>query len=166
LDSVFTLRNLEKCPTLEPSPFVAKVNAVNDSDTGGEEGGVLTVEEGRVLERVVRRVRGKIAERRIDVLSYFEDFDFVREGTITTNQFRSVLHTLSLPVDDHEIRVLARRFATTRSLDRINYRAFAAIARGVDELEAQGVEGVQGACHHGAAAVGLGGASMGATALW
>ena len=43
---------------------------------------------------------------------------FLVTGTVTTNQYRSALHSIGLPVDDEEIRVLAKRFAATKGMDR------------------------------------------------
>ena len=40
----------------------------------------LTPQEERTLTRVLKRLIRKVEERRIDVLSFLEDFDFVREG--------------------------------------------------------------------------------------
>ncbi|KAJ3405397.1 hypothetical protein HDU80_001425 [Chytriomyces hyalinus] len=122
VESVFTFKGLINAPTMEPQPF-----------TGYENGNVdpllnsLTESENEILNRVVSRLREKVRQRRIDVLSYLEDFDFVNEGTITTNQFRSVMNSIDLPVDDAEITVLARRFTQDKNLDRVNYRAFAAV---------------------------------------
>ncbi|KAJ3035330.1 hypothetical protein HDV00_004058 [Rhizophlyctis rosea] len=123
VESVFTLKNLEKCPTLEPQQFIVPQcrNPIGDVPLYK-----LTQVEESVLKRVMGRLMRKVEERRIDVLSYLEDFDFVREGTVTTNQYRSALHSIGLPVDDEEIRVLAKRFAATKGMDRINYRAMAA----------------------------------------
>ncbi|KAJ3046430.1 hypothetical protein HK097_000863, partial [Rhizophlyctis rosea] len=122
IESVFTLKNLEKCPTLEPMPFIVPQcqNPIGDVPIY-----TLTAQEERTLTRVLNRLIRKVEERRIDALSYLEDFDFVREGTVTTNQYRSALHSIGLPVDDEEIRVLAKRFAATKGMDRINYRAMA-----------------------------------------
>lgn len=53
-----------------------------------------------------------------------EDYDFVNEGTITTNQFRAVLSSVSIPVDDDEIMMISKKFSTSNKLDRINYRSF------------------------------------------
>ncbi|KAJ3031489.1 UNVERIFIED_CONTAM: hypothetical protein HDU68_003429 [Siphonaria sp. JEL0065] len=125
VESVFTFKGLINAPTMEPTPF-----------TGGENGSIdpslsaLTESEQKILDGVVVRLCEKVRQRRIDVLSYLEDFDFVKEGTITTNQFRSVLGSINLPVDDPEITVLARRFTLDKNMDRINYRAFANMITG------------------------------------
>ncbi|KAI9346901.1 hypothetical protein BDR26DRAFT_916308 [Obelidium mucronatum] len=127
VESVFTFKGLINAPTMEPTPF-----------TGGENGSIdpslnaLTESEKKILDGVVVRLCEKVRQRRIDVLSYLEDFDFVKEGTITTNQFRSVLGSINLPVDDAEITVLARRFTLDKNMDRINYRAFANMITAAD----------------------------------
>jgi hypothetical protein len=123
IESVFTLKGLEKVPTMEPQQFLYEKGADPALN-------VLTKDEEHILEGVLNRFREKVRQKRINVLSYLEDFDFVREGTITTNQFRSVLGSLNLPVDDAELFVLARRFTTDANLDRIDYRSFAGFITG------------------------------------
>lgn len=76
IESVFTLKNLEKCPTLEPRSEDMGVK----SWEGGMGGVVLQGKDREVLERTMKRLVRKVKERRIDVLGYLEDFDFVREG--------------------------------------------------------------------------------------
>ncbi|KAJ3202622.1 hypothetical protein HDU67_000392 [Dinochytrium kinnereticum] len=129
VESVFTSKGLEKEPTREPELFDGFLKGADPSLNK-----LAGAHEERILENVVGRLREKIRQRRIDILSYMEDYDFVKEGTITTNQFRSVLNTNNLPIDDSEIRVLARRFTVDSNLDRVNYRAIAAAITGKDGL--------------------------------
>ncbi|KAI8608640.1 hypothetical protein BC830DRAFT_1162449 [Chytriomyces sp. MP71] len=125
VESVFTFKGLINAPTMEPIPFIGYENGSVDPSLNR-----LTESEQKILEGTIARLREKVRERRIDILSYLEDFDFVKEGTITTNQFRSVLNTTNLPVDDAEITVLARRFTLDKNLDRVNYRAFSSAVAG------------------------------------
>jgi hypothetical protein len=117
LESVFTIKGLEKNPTLTPHSFVP--NEVDPSLN------ILSPKEQVVYEKVIDRMVDIVRQRRVDPLTYLEDYDFIKEGTITTNQFRAVLGDVGLPVCDDEIVVLAHKFATTRALDRVNYRSFA-----------------------------------------
>ncbi|KAJ3075759.1 hypothetical protein HDU98_006997 [Podochytrium sp. JEL0797] len=121
VESVFTFKGLINAPTAEPVPFTGSIDPSLNA---------LTESEQKILDGVVGRLREKVRQCRIDVLSYLEDYDFVQEGTITTNQFRSVLNSIQLPVDDPEITVLARRFTLDKNLDRVNYRAFSALVTG------------------------------------
>ncbi|KAJ3380738.1 hypothetical protein HDU92_005792 [Lobulomyces angularis] len=121
VESVFTVKGLDKTPTREPEVFK---NYVYES--GSEPLKPLSPKnEDKTLTKCLERLNEKVRQRRLDVLGFLEDYDFVNEGTITTNQFRSILGTVGLPVDDAEILSLSRRFGTTRNKDRINYRAFA-----------------------------------------
>ncbi|KAJ3109975.1 hypothetical protein HDU96_007005 [Phlyctochytrium bullatum] len=120
VEKVFTTKGLEREPTKEPEPFSGYLKGADPglNELGGEG-------EMRVLAKALTRLRERIRQRRMDILPYLEDYDFVREGTITTNQFRSVLNTHNLPLDDEELRIIARRFSVDSSMDRINYRALA-----------------------------------------
>ncbi|KAJ3122662.1 hypothetical protein HK101_006549, partial [Irineochytrium annulatum] len=137
VESVFTAKGLETAPTVNPATFAGYSKgadpALNKLEGEGDE---------KILRKVIARLREKVIIRRVDILSYLEDFDFVREGTITTNQFRSVLCTHNLGVDDEEIKVLARRFTIDAKMDRINYRAFAtAVTSSADEVAGIGMVG-------------------------
>ncbi|KAI9096987.1 hypothetical protein DFS34DRAFT_660037, partial [Phlyctochytrium arcticum] len=114
IESVFTKKGLERCPTEVPDTFPGPEHCCADLE--------LTVDEEWTIRRAVDRLRRKINERRIALQGYLEDFDTVKEGTITTNQFRSVLTTLGLPLSDKEIYAIAKKFATTPALDRLDYR--------------------------------------------
>ena len=128
IESVFTIKGLEKNPTIELKEFVpGEVDPTLN---------ILSAKDQKVYQKILDRMVEKVRQRRIDPLTYLEDYDFIKEGkfqtsnshtgTITTNQFRSVLNDVGLAVDDEEIGVLARRFATTKTMDRVNYRSFAA----------------------------------------
>jgi len=132
IESVFTIKGLEKLPTTEPPVFK---NYVYESGSTPFKPVVPSAEP--VLVAILNRLSEKIHQRRLDLLSYLEDFDFVNEGTITTNQFRSALGTVGLVVDDAEIIALSQRYGTTKNKDRINYRAFAsslALAKSLDNI--------------------------------
>lgn len=120
VESVFTIKGLEKLPTTNPPEFK---NYVHESGATPLNAIVQTADTE--LVQVLSRLSEKIHQRRLDLLSYLEDFDFVNEGTISTNQFRSALGTVGLVVGDSEIIAISKRYGTTRNKDRINYRAFA-----------------------------------------
>ncbi|KAJ3127798.1 hypothetical protein HK098_005797 [Nowakowskiella sp. JEL0407] len=151
IESVFTMKGLEQAPTAEPVPFTDYCFENGDSldfetlNESKDQSLNLSVSQTKyqkkplnnedILKSVLKRLSEKIRQRRIDVLIYLEDFDFVNEGTITTNQFRSVLNTLNLSVDDDEIMALAKKYAVNRSWDRIAYRAFVADLQKGDSVE-------------------------------
>lgn len=122
METVFTIKGLERNPTMQPTEFT---NYVYES--GAKPFKALEPsQESPILARALSRLAEMIRERRLDMHSYLSNFDFVNEGTITTNQFRSALGTIGLTVDDEEIIALSQRFGTTKNNDRVNYRAFAA----------------------------------------
>ncbi|OAJ39816.1 hypothetical protein BDEG_23631 [Batrachochytrium dendrobatidis JEL423] len=121
IESVFTKKGLEKNPT-------EKVDIFNVYSNGWEADpsvNVLSPEDNVILQSVLDRLAKKVNERRIDALSYMEDYDFVKEGTITTNQFRSVLNSFNLGVTDKEMNVLTQFLATNKTMTRLNYRKLA-----------------------------------------
>jgi Ca2+-binding EF-hand superfamily protein len=139
IESVFTVKGLQTNPTYEMTEYIP-----DDMDPTLN---ILSAKDQAAYQQIIDGMVEKVRQRRIDPLTYLEDFDFIKEGggfyelinssgrnhshstktgTITTNQFRSVLNEVGLAVNDEEIKVLAHRFATTKALDRVNYRSFAA----------------------------------------
>lgn len=121
VESVFTKKGLEKAPTQEPEKFDVYSNGW-ETDTFITN---LSPEDQPILKNVMNRLQKRVQERRIDALTYMEDYDFVKEGTITNNQFRSVLNQMNLGVSDKEFSVMTQFFATNHSMTRVNYRKLA-----------------------------------------
>nr|KAJ3422717.1 hypothetical protein HK105_006776 [Polyrhizophydium stewartii] len=121
VESVFTKKGLEKNPLAEPEQF----NVYSNGWEADPSVNVLSPEEMAILNTVLARLDKKVRERRVDALSYMEDYDFVKEGTITSNQFRSVLNSMNLGVTDREMAVLTKYLATNSSMARLNYRKLA-----------------------------------------
>ncbi|KAJ2997789.1 hypothetical protein HDV02_005158 [Globomyces sp. JEL0801] len=121
VESVFTKKGLEKAPTEGLVDFNVYSNGW-ETDTMVNQ---LSPAKEIILQQVMKRLQERINQRRIDAFSYMEDYDFVKEGTITTNQFRSVLNRMNLGVSDQEFEVLAQFFASNHSMTRINYRNLA-----------------------------------------
>lgn len=119
MEESFTKKGLEKNPTAVPSVFNLVADAVNRDAVKK-----LNENDEIVYVKVMNRLAKKIKQKRIDYLSYFEDFDFVREGTITKNQFRAVLNIVRLDVEEYEIDVISRKFD---HFDRIFYRTFSSL---------------------------------------
>ncbi|KAJ3093013.1 hypothetical protein HK102_013287, partial [Quaeritorhiza haematococci] len=121
IERVFTEKELEKSPLKEPEGFTEFVR-----ENGVEPFmNVLSPEETKVLGHVIARLSGIVRRHHIDILSYLEDYDYWKEGTITTNQLRSCLATHKMPVDERELQVIAHRFAVDKAFERVEYRAFA-----------------------------------------
>ncbi|KAH6602294.1 hypothetical protein BASA61_001247 [Batrachochytrium salamandrivorans] len=121
VESVFTKKGLEKTPTEKVDDF----NVYSNGWEADPSVNILTEKDSIVLEAVLDRLAQKVEERRIDVISYMKGYDFMKEGTITTNQFRSVLNSVNLGVTDKEMLVLTKYLATNKSMTRLNYRKLA-----------------------------------------
>ena len=121
IESVFTKKGLEKDPTAEPEHFDVYSNGWEADPSAN----ILLPEEEVILGQLLDRLHKRVDANRIDALSYMEDYDFVKEGTITTNQFRSVLNSMNLGITDKEMHVLTKFLGTNKTMARLNYRKLA-----------------------------------------
>ncbi|KAI8820503.1 uncharacterized protein EV422DRAFT_73393 [Fimicolochytrium jonesii] len=129
VDSVFTKKGLEKDPLGEPDAFPPPGEP---SSRERKAGANLTGEETNTLRNVLAKVRKVLEVRRIELLTFLEDYDKVKEGTITTNQLRSVMSNIGIHLQDDEVAVLAKKFASLPTLERLDYREFVhALANGL-----------------------------------
>lgn len=78
VENVFTKKGLEKTPTEVPAVF----NVYSNGWEANPFELTLSKEEDLILRNVMRRLNARIVSRRVDALSYMEDYDFVKEGTL------------------------------------------------------------------------------------
>ncbi|EPZ36278.1 hypothetical protein O9G_003436 [Rozella allomycis CSF55] len=102
LESVFTIDNLEQNPLAEPPAFVANLR-----DPPYE----LDDKENAILDSCSKRLATQLSQRRMDLYFVFEDYDRINNGTITQNQFVSVLCNNNLKISQEEAQVLLKRFS-------------------------------------------------------
>jgi hypothetical protein len=76
VESVFTKKGLEKTPLETPQTFDVYSNGWETDAFLNE----LLPEDEKILKAVMKRLNSRVSERRIDALSYMEDYDFVKEG--------------------------------------------------------------------------------------
>jgi Ca2+-binding EF-hand superfamily protein len=76
VESVFTKKGLEKSPTENPEIFDVYSNGW-ETDAFIN---TLSPEDEPILRNVMKRLHDRVKQRRIDALSYMEDYDFVKEG--------------------------------------------------------------------------------------
>ncbi len=76
IESVFTIKGLEKNPTQNPEPFK---NYVYESGLRPE-AYLLPRSEEQILNKALIRLIEKIRHLRLDVLGSLEDYDFINEG--------------------------------------------------------------------------------------
>ena len=70
----------------------------------------------------------KVKKERIQLFPRFEDFDRVRNGYVSQNQFKRVLNDLNLMkmLNDYELQVLINKYAVKiGTRDDVNYLLFA-----------------------------------------
>lgn len=79
------------------------------------------------IDDVMRRVRELTGRRRIDLRSFFDDFDRLNSGRITASQFARVLHNNGVTLTAEELEVLTSTFnAKVPQSDDVLYGAFVA----------------------------------------
>ena len=74
------------------------------------------------IEDVLDRLRSYIYTHDIHPTEWFEDFDKLRSGKVTPDQFCRVLNTLGFIIQENELSDLLNNFKTTEG--KINYRQF------------------------------------------
>lgn len=81
IESVFTRKGLEKNPLAEPDAF----NVYSNGWEADPFEPLLTPEEDYILKSVMNRLNARIITRRLDALAFMEDYDFVKEGKLASN---------------------------------------------------------------------------------
>ncbi len=77
--------------------------------------------------------------KRIRIEEFFKDFDKLRKGKVTINQFTSILCMLNFSLNDAEFEALAQKYKTNDADGQFNYFAFCAsinaafTMRGIDK---------------------------------
>jgi len=119
IESIFTIKNLDKAPLLEPELFKLPTNPAMTTLTPEMEGIVM-----KCMERLAEEVR----RDRVQLFPLFEDYDKVHNGTVSRSQFRRVLSELalaSLVATEQEWVCLWEKFdIKVGGKDDVNYIAF------------------------------------------
>ncbi|XP_071953709.1 uncharacterized protein [Antedon mediterranea] len=103
IESIFTLKNLEKAPEVTPTQFIPPVEVDQN---------ILSPEAEAMLMRTMRRLAEKVRQRRIQLFPLFEDYDRVHNGTVSGSQLIRVLSELDLGslVNNSELCSLCEKF--------------------------------------------------------
>ncbi|KAL9961377.1 hypothetical protein ACROYT_G030301 [Oculina patagonica] len=103
IESIFTLKDLEKAPEVVPIQF--KPQPENEYCK-------LSPDEQNVMDRVMHRLADRVRIRRIQMFPLFEDYDRVHNGTVSRFQFHRVLSELDLGslVSAREFLVIKKKF--------------------------------------------------------
>ena len=103
IESIFTLKNLEKNPLTTPTPFKPPVEWQQNT---------LSEEEDIVYNMTMNRVAEQVRKTRTQLFPLFEDYDRVHNGTVSQSQFHRVLSELEMGslLSEQEFRVIFAKF--------------------------------------------------------
>ncbi|CAK8698532.1 unnamed protein product [Clavelina lepadiformis] len=103
IESIFTLKNLEKTPLETPSQFKPPVEWEQNT---------LCEEEEIVYNKSMMRVAEHVRKTRTQLFPLFEDYDRVHNGTVSRSQFHRVLGELEMGslLSEQEFRVIFTKF--------------------------------------------------------
>mmetsp|Transcript_11299 Transcript_11299/g.7820 ORF Transcript_11299/g.7820 Transcript_11299/m.7820 type:complete len:90 (-) Transcript_11299:1809-2078(-) len=62
--------------------------------------------------------------KRVRIEEFFRDFDKLRKGRVTKNQFKSVLSMMNFTMTDNEFNFLANKYVTNDPEKFFNYATF------------------------------------------
>ncbi|XP_070544504.1 uncharacterized protein [Ptychodera flava] len=118
IESIFTVKNLEKAPLLTPQQYRVPVEVEQNGLTDGDR---------MIYNSTMDRLADKVRMRRMQLFPLFEDYDRVHNGTVSRSQFRRVLSELELGslVNEREFQILYERFEVKiGDKNDVNYIAF------------------------------------------
>ncbi|KXS18145.1 hypothetical protein M427DRAFT_29885 [Gonapodya prolifera JEL478] len=75
------------------------------------------------VNKLVTRLKAQVKTQRIRVIEFMRDFDQLRHGTITKDQFRRSMRMLKLDLNEGELTALINLYLD-KSKDRVNYIRF------------------------------------------
>jgi len=73
---------------------------------------------------VEERLRALVVMKRVRIEEFFKDFDKLRKGKVTINQFTSILSMLNFNLTDAEFNALALKYKTSDPDSQFNYFDF------------------------------------------
>ena len=84
------------------------------------------VEKSNNPEDVEERLQSLVVMKRIRIEEFFLDFDKLRKGRVTKNQFESILSMLNVNMTFDELNYLTSKYRTIDAEKMINYVDFCA----------------------------------------
>ncbi|XP_074039133.1 uncharacterized protein [Leptinotarsa decemlineata] len=108
IDQVFTVKELEKVPSLKVDPPPPEVREL--PRTGGKNWQSVNPSTRDLCEAAVDKVKQKIIHRRILLKPVFRDFDKHNNGHVSRSQMRQALHSNCILLSDEELFALEERF--------------------------------------------------------
>ncbi|KAG5882903.1 hypothetical protein JTB14_020171 [Gonioctena quinquepunctata] len=108
IDHVFTVKGLEKMPSLEVDPPPQEVREL--PKMGSKDWQSVNTTTRDLCESAVDKVKQKIIHRRILLKPVFRDFDKHNNGHVSRSQMRQALHSNCILLSDEELFALEERF--------------------------------------------------------
>ena len=115
VETVFTLKGLEKDPLLRPQEF--KTPEFLDPEKR------LNAEENDFLNQTMRKLALLVRKYRVMPKDFFKDADKANIGIIPSSKFASFLSFFRLNVNEREMNILIKRFSGKNMIE-INYYDF------------------------------------------
>lgn len=115
VETVFTLKGLEKDPNTRPDEF--KLPEFLDPEKR------LSEEDNIMLNEVMIKLALLMRKYRVMPKAYFKDADKAKIGIIPSSKFASILNFLRLDVLEKEMNILIKRFFGKNMIE-INYFDF------------------------------------------
>lgn len=98
----------------------------NDLDVINNRFGQPRIETFNDPSDVEDRLRASVVEKRVRIEEFFRDFDKLRKGRVTRNQFKSILSQLNYNLTDDEFESLANKYRTNDPEKFFRYTDFIA----------------------------------------
>ena len=115
VETVFTIKGLEKNPLMRPKDYVIP-DFLNPTKR-------LTQEEADFLDKTMRKLALLSIKYRVMAKNFFRDNDRANIGIVPSSRFASILSFLRLHADEKEMNILIKRFSGKNSIE-INYYDF------------------------------------------
>ena len=115
VETVFTVKGLEKDPLLRPTEFKTP-DFLNPEKR-------LSPEEADFLDKTMRKLGLLAIKYRVMAKSFFRDNDRANIGIVPSSRFASILSFFKLHADEKEMNILIKRFFSKNSIE-INYYDF------------------------------------------
>lgn len=119
IEKAFTNDELEKNPLIEPMQHKPEEPVMQNN---------LTPDQIDSVNKSLREIAERVRQQRIQLFPRFEDFDRIKNGYVTQNQFTRVLNDLKLRtvIGSTELEYLIKKYSVRiGTRDDINYVAFA-----------------------------------------
>jgi Ca2+-binding EF-hand superfamily protein len=115
VDTVFTLKGLEKDPLLRPKEYITP-DFINPEKR-------LNEEEAQFLDKTMVKLALLSIKYKVNPKSFFRDNDRANIGVLPSSRFASILSFFKLTLDEKEMNIIIKRFYS-RNMIEINYYDF------------------------------------------